>query len=322
MDERRSTLIVNDLTRRSVLAGAGAVALGGGLAAPSAQAQAAGTSHRLKVGDAEITILSDGQLSLPLGLMLPGKPETDVAALFAREGHTFGGLRSEINVTVVRIGREVILIDTGSGPDFMPSVGKLQDNMAAAAVDPASITKVVFTHAHADHLWGVIDPLGGDTLFEGADHVMTTTERDFWLTAGVESRVPDAFRGMAVGTQRRLKAIASRIRTVATETEVAPGVALIDTAGHTPGHASVLIRSGTEQLLIGGDVLNQPIISFAEPGWRWGPDLDGDRAAATRIRVLDRLATDRTRFLGYHLPWPGVGDVERKGMAFRFVPRS
>lgn len=114
------------------------------------------------------------------------------------------------------------------------------------------MTKVVFTHAHADHLWGVIDPLGGGSSFEKA----TCDDRGrahYWPWYD-ESRVAEPFRAMA-GTHRRLKSIADRIQTIAAGTEIVPGLAYVDTAGHTPGHVSVLLKSGSEQLLIGGDAL-------------------------------------------------------------------
>ena len=91
------------------------------------------------------------------------------------------------------MGTEVILIDAGGGPDYLPTLGKLAERMDAAGIKPEAITKVVFTHAHADHLWGVIDPLTNDTMFEKAEHVMTVTERDYWLAEDQVAKVPDAF---------------------------------------------------------------------------------------------------------------------------------
>ena len=275
--------------------------------------------HRFAVGAAEITVLSDGNMSLPLGFVLPGRERADVEALFTSQGRTLGEFVSPVNVTLVRIGAELILIDTGGGPDFMPTLGRLADNLEAAGIRPEAITTVVFTHAHPDHMWGVIDPLDGGTLFPKARHVMSTVERDFWLKPGVETAMPDALRGIALGSQRRLTAIAGRLDTVKPGAAVAPGITLIDTAGHTPGHVSVALRSGAEDLLIGGDALSHPIVSFAKPDWRWGPDLDQTKAAATRKQLLDRLVTDKAALLGYHLPWPGVGRVERKADGYRFI---
>lgn len=308
------------LKRRDVLTGTAALAAGVLFPVPRSRAQGSTTAHAFKLGAAEITILSDGELTLPVGFVLPGRPETEVRQLFERSGAAWGELKAQVNVVVIRTGREVVLVDTGAGPDFMPTLGRLADRLEPAGIKPEAVTKVVFTHAHADHLWGVIDPLGGGSLFEKAQHLMTVAERDYWLKPGVEAEVGDAFKAMAVGTQRRLKSIADRIEAVRPGHEIAPGLFLVDTAGHTPGHASLLLRVGTEQVLIGGDVLAQSVVSFAVPHWRWGPDMDPDKAIAARTSTLDLLATEKSLLIGYHLPWPGVGRVERRDQAYRFVP--
>lgn len=290
------------------------------LTSRAGRAQGSASAHTFKLGAVEITILSDGELTLPLSFMLPGRPEAEVKSLFERSGAAWGELKAQVNVVVIRTGNELVLVDTGAGPDFMPTLGRLADRLEPAGIKPEAITKVVFTHAHADHLWGVVDPLGGGTLFEKARHLMTATERDYWLNPSVESTVPDAFKSMAAGTHRRLKALADRIEIAKPGQEIVPGLTLVDTAGHTPGHVSVLVRAGTEQVLIGGDVLTQSVISFAAPDWRWGPDMDADKAIAARKTVLDRLAAEKLLLIGYHLPWPGIGRVERKDNTYRFVP--
>ena len=306
--------------RRTLLVG-GAAAVGASLIRGSeGLAQSTQSAHTFSVGSAEVIVLSDGAIDLPVGFMLPGREQPAIDAVFQQAGQSFAGLRSQINVAVIKLGTEVILIDAGGGPDYLPTLGKLAERMDAAGIKPEAITKVVFTHAHADHLWGVIDPLTNDTMFEKAEHVMTVTERDYWLAEDQVAKVPDAFKTMAIGTHRRLKMLANRLKVVPIGAELRPGVQLVDTSGHTPGHVSVMLRSGSEQVLIGGDVVTQSVISFAAPDWRWGPDMDSDRAVASRRRILDQLATDRVRLLGYHLPWPGLGHVERTGSAYRYVP--
>jgi glyoxylase-like metal-dependent hydrolase (beta-lactamase superfamily II) len=302
-----------------VLAGITAVAGIGLLEGSHALAQSIPQPMKIKVGAIEVTVLSDGAMDLPTALMLPGREPSEIATVFKAAGQSFSGIRSQMNIAIVRTPSDIILIDAGGGPDFMPTLGKLHEQMTAAGFAPESITKIILTHAHPDHLWGVIDPLTDDTLFEKAEHVMTLAERDFWLQPDVDTRVAEAFKGMAAGTHRRLKSIAGRIKTAKAGEEVAAGLQLVDTGGHTPGHVSVLVRSGSEQLLIGSDVLTQSVVSFAQPEWRWGPDMDNDRAVASRRRVLDQLATNHMRLLGYHLPWPGLGHVERKAGAYRFV---
>ncbi len=280
--------------------------------------RAQASAHRFTVGKATITVVSDGSLTLPLSFVLPTTLEEYRQTILA-PALSGGALLAQVNVAIVETGNARILIDTGAGPDFVPTLGKLPDRLGAAGIAPESITHVVFTHGHPDHLWGVIDPLGDGSLFPKARHVMTHRERDFWLKPGVEKLVPAAMEGMAAGTQRRMKQIEERIDAVHPGTEIVSGVGLVDTPGHTPGHASIHVKVGGESLMIGGDALSQSIVSFEKPEWRWGPDLDPDQGVATRKKLLDQLATDKIALLGYHLPWPGLGRVEKKDTAWRWV---
>jgi glyoxylase-like metal-dependent hydrolase (beta-lactamase superfamily II) len=289
-----------------------------GTLAPAVWAQAP-AAHSFKVGSFEVTVVSDGTMQLPLSFALPGTAPADVEALYAANGAKFDGINGQVNVVIVKTGTAVIVIDAGGGADFMPTMGKFGDNLEAAGIIADSVTHVVFTHAHADHLWGVLDPLDGGSRFAKAKHVITATEFAYWTKPGMETSVPEALRGVALGSARRLKELAARLDQVKADAEIVPGVALLATPGHTPGHASVLLSSGGQQLLVGGDALTNPIVSFAKPDWPWGPDADQTQAAATRKRTLDLLATDKIQLLGYHLPWPGVGRVERKDAGFRYV---
>lgn len=301
--------------RRFISATTSAVA---GTFAPAAWAQAPAT-HAFKLGSFDVTVVSDGTMQLPLSFALPGTAQTDVEALYAANGAKFEGINGQINVTVVRTGSAVIVIDAGGGVDFMPTMGKFADHLEAAGIAADSVTHVVFTHAHADHFWGVVDPLDGGTRFPKAKHVITATEFEYWTKPGMETSVPETLRGVAVGSARRLKAMAARLEQVKADAEIVAGVMLFATPGHTPGHASVLLTSGGQTLFVGGDVFTNPIVSFAKPDWPWGPDADQTQAAATRKRTLDMLAADKIQLLGYHLPWPGVGRVERKDAGFRYV---
>ena len=307
------------VNRRSVLAGAGALGAISYAGIRPALSQIFAAHHRFTVGAAEIIVISDGAMSLPVSLALPATPRPQTEALLAVNGLPLDAITNPVNVTIVKTGSEIILIDTGAGGEFMPGLGKFADTLEAVGIKPEMITKVIFTHAHPDHLWGVIDPLDDSTRFQNASHVMTGAEFDYWHAADVEARVAEPFKRMTAGTHRRLKLISERISKRNPGDEIAPGVVLIDTPGHTPGHVSVVITSGAERLLVGGDVLTQSIISFQKPDWPWGPDMDADRAITSRKRTLDMLAADRIPLLGYHLPWPGLGRVERAGPAYRFV---
>ena len=303
------------LDRRGFLAGtAGAIAAGAGLFPRPASAR----HQALRVGSAEITVVSDGELSLPIGFVLPDTPRAETDALFVANGLDPARLQSQVNVIVVKTQSDLILIDAGAGTDFMQGLGRFPDALEQAGIDREKVTKVIFTHLHADHFWGVVDDFE-TTRYPNAQHIVSAAELDYWRQPDLTSRVPEAFQAMAAGTQRRLKMVDDVLKTARPGQEIAPGIALVDTGGHTPGHVSVLVGTGADRILVGGDVLTQNIVSFQKPGWRWGADMDAAAAARSRRRMLDMLAADRIPLVGTHLPWPGVGRVEPGGGAWRFV---
>jgi glyoxylase-like metal-dependent hydrolase (beta-lactamase superfamily II) len=284
-----------------------------GLLLPTLPARAQGAPHTFKVGTLEVTVISDGSMNLPLSFVLP---KTD--AKLAADTMGTSAPVAQVNVVVVKAGDRLVLIDTGGTKDFMPTIGGFADRFEAAGFKPDDVTDVIFTHAHPDHLWGAVDALD-EPRFAKAKHHLTIAERDFWLKDGLAESMPDALKGMAAGSARRLKLLEAQIVASKPGVEIVPGFSYVDTAGHTPGHASVLLTSGSAQLLVGGDALSSPIVSFEKPDWIWGADTDGDKGVATRKALLDRLANEKTALLGYHLPWPGTGRVERKDSAYRFV---
>ncbi len=307
--------------RRDVLCamGAGAVAT---VAAPiltSSLSLAATASARRNLGAYEITVVSDGTLSVPLSFSLPGTPVQDAVALLKAQNLPSDGT-VQTNVTLVRAGDELILVDAGSGPKFQQTAGKLSENLEAAGIKPEKVTKVVLTHAHADHLWGVIDDFDDGERFPNASYVISAEEWDFWTHPDTPTKVPDWLKGMAIGSARILKSIEKKIERRKDGEAIGPGLTYLATPGHTPGHMAVLAENGGQRLLVGGDVLSNNAISFLKPDWHIGSDFDRDQAVKTRGRLLDMLAADRIPLVGFHLAWPGMGMVERDGTAYRFLP--
>jgi len=301
------------LNRRVVVAGLGATTLlpfvGSTDAAPAMH----------KVGGIELRVVSDGVLNVPLSFSLPDTPLPEAAALFKAHGMPEGGEPTQTNVVLVKTGNELVLIDAGSGANFQPTAGKLQENLEAAGISPDKITKVVFTHAHADHLWGALDDFDDGERFPNASYVISAAEWDFWTDPRTAESVPDWLKGMALGSARILKTIEAKVERRKAGDAVAPGLTYVATPGHTPGHMSVLVENGGQGLMIGGDVLANNAISFARPDWRIGSDFDRDQAATTRKSLLDRLASDKMPLVGFHLAWPGIGLVEPRGNAYRLV---
>jgi glyoxylase-like metal-dependent hydrolase (beta-lactamase superfamily II) len=315
-EQRKVTMRANCPHRRAVLAGLGAALAS---TAMSPRVFAAPAPLRRALGSSEIAIISDGTLNSPLSFALPETPPQEAIALMKAQGVPTEGI-VQTNVTLVRTGDQLVLIDAGSGPKFQQTAGRLSENLEAAGISPEKITKVVFTHGHADHLWGAIDDFDDGDRFPNASYVISAAEWDFWTHPDTASKVPDWLKGMAIGSARILKLLEKKIERRRDGETVAPGLTYVATPGHTPGHMAVMVQNGNERILVGGDVFNNNAVSFARPEWRVGGDYDRDQGAQTRRRMLDRLATDRIPLIGFHLNWPGQGMVERSGNDYRFIP--
>ena len=301
------------LTRRTFLAGTAA-----GAAAFSLPAFAAPAPYAFKHGTFDVTVISDGHLVLPVSFLASGAPRDERAALLKAVGQTGDQYNSPTNVTLIRAGSDLILVDLGSGDRFMPTAGKLWDNLKAAGIDKAKITKIIFTHGHPDHLWGTVDELD-DLVTPDATFHVAAKEWDFWHGDGATRGLPAERAGFVTGARRSYEAIKGKVKMVKPGDEVVTGLTILDTSGHTQGHVSLALAGG-DGLIVGGDALMHQIISFLHPEWKPVSDHVPDQAVATRRKLLDRLATDKSKLIGFHLPYPGVGIVERKDSAYRFVP--
>lgn len=312
--------MTNDpMSRRELIALASASVLSSTAGLPIIAAHAA-PPPTLRLGDLEITILSDGHLSFPVSFLAVNAERAEIEAALRTAGMPTERAEPPCNVTLVRTAKDLILIDAGAGPHFSPTAGRLLDNMAAAGIKQEAVSKVVYTHAHPDHLWGTLDDFDEGPNFPNATYVIAAEEWNFWTAEDAAKRLPPERMNFAPGARRNLLRIKDRIRTVQPGEEIVAGLRAVDTSGHTAGHISIEIASGRDNLMVLGDALAHPIISFAHPQWRPAADHhDADRAVATRQRLLDRLATDKTPLVGFHLPFPGLGRVERKAGAYAFA---
>jgi glyoxylase-like metal-dependent hydrolase (beta-lactamase superfamily II) len=177
---------------------------------------------------------------------------------------------------------------------------------------------VVFTHGHPDHLWGLVDELD-DPRLPKASFYVAAAEWDFWQGDNATRGLPEERAGFVTGARRNYAVIKERVTMLKPDDEIVSGLRVLSTPGHTQGHVSLELAGG-DGLIVGGDVLTHEIISFAHPDWRMPADHEAERAIATRKTMLDRLAKDRMTLIGFHLPYPGVGKVEKKDNAYRFVP--
>ncbi|MFN3746192.1 MAG: MBL fold metallo-hydrolase [Hyphomicrobiaceae bacterium] len=307
-------------TRREVMVGGFAAALATSAAGlpVSARPGSGEGIHKFVLGDLHITILSDGIFDVPTRLLNREMEQDAIEAALGGALSASGQVQYSVNTVLVRSGAELVLIDAGAGGTWAPTVGKLADRLAAAGIDPHSITRVVVTHAHPDHLWGLVDEFDNALRFANAQHTMPAPELDFWRNVSVEA-LPARLHGVAAGAKRVIGTIGARLAGVAPDAEIALGIAFVPTPGHTPGHCSVRLSSGPRGLIVTADTVFHPRVSFAHPEWQPVADMDGIAAVASRRRLLDMAATDRLQIAAYHLPFPGLGRVERHGTAYRWL---
>jgi glyoxylase-like metal-dependent hydrolase (beta-lactamase superfamily II) len=279
--------------------------------------------YAVRVGDIEVLIVSDGVLPLPTQ-MLAHNAEPAIRAAWLHDMFLPpDAFDWSLNVVLVRSGSQTVLIDAGLGldPDLnLPRAGQLIQRLAAAGIDLSSVTDVVLTHMHMDHVGGLLidgvkERLRPDLRIHVAAAEVTFWEAPDFSQVSMPPGFPDALRATA---KRFANAYRSQLRLFEDEHEVAPGVVVSRTGGHTPGHSVVRMSSGGERLMFAGDAVFT--VGFEHPDWHNGFEHDPEEAARVRLRLLTELAETGEQLVATHLPFPSVGRVAATGDAFRWVP--
>lgn len=306
-------------SRRQFIKTGGALALSTVLPAAGYSSQT-GSAGSVSWGDGEVIVLSDGHLSIPANFAAP--PDAGMEELHALlKAHNLPVDRSnpDCNITLWRTKDRLIMFDVGAGSNFMPSAGKLLEGLESAGIDPLDITDVVFTHAHPDHLWGVLDDFDELICPEAAYH-MGSVEWDYWRSDNTMDKTPDNRKAFVAGAQNRFPYLEERISLFKAGDEILPGLEAVDTSGHTPGHMAFALHNDGQSLFVVGDALTNVALSFARPDWPSASDQDPDKGRETRLRLLDRMSQDNSLFVGFHLPHPGLGRVDVREQGYEFVP--
>jgi len=281
-------------------------------AEPAPAPVASSDVYRFKVGALEAVALRDGDIVMPNDgkTIWPGQSPTTVGALLAQAGLPTHAIEFSIQPLLVRDGERTLLFDTGAGNASFARAGRLPTSLRAAGLTPLAVTDVFVTHAHPDHVGGLVTS-SGTLAFPNARIHMAAAE---WASLKGDAK-----------HEELVAVIAPKVVTFEPDASILPNVSAVSVRGHTPGHSAYRITSNGEQLLVTGDAAHHSIVSLQRPDWTISFDLGGrdeETARATRQALLQRVADEHVRLYVEHFPFPGVGHIQRSVDGFVWVPES
>jgi len=286
----------------------------GASAAGDAQYQA------FKIGSYSAVALKDGMLQEPNDgkSFVVGQPTTEVARVLASGGAPADHIELSLQPLLVHAGKRVLLFDTGAGSNFGDIAGKLPEALAAAGEDPAKVTDIFISHAHGDHIGGLVTPAGALAFPNAAIHMSAPEWK--WLSG----MGPEDARNFGIP---QLIALIGTIRPKVVPFEpgakLLPGIVeAVPIKGHTPGHSAYRIGTGSNTLLVIGDTLHNYVVSVRKPAWKISFDLDQEAGAASRVAFVPQSAATGQRLYAYHFPFPGVGKIVKDKDGYTWVPES
>lgn len=267
------------------------------------------------IGDAEVIILTDGGISFPVDVF-PGTDEAHIGALLKAAGTD--QIETNFNAVLIRSGGRVILADAGPRDLFGPSCGFLPEALKEAGSTPDQVDTLFATHLHPDHIAGMITAAGA-AVFPKAELVLPRTEHEFWRDPANTSGGDETLDQWGQLARAVLAAYGDRMRPIEAEGEIAPGLNAFPLPGHTPGHSGWRLASGAAQLLHVGDIIHAPALQAADPQIAIAFDMDIDAARATRLRLLDEIASDGALFTGGHFLHPAFHGIERANGGYQLT---
>jgi glyoxylase-like metal-dependent hydrolase (beta-lactamase superfamily II) len=284
-------------------------------AAPMAKTPTPGYA-RMMFGQFEITPLSDGTVDLPVHEILAQDAKKTNETL--AQVHLKSPLETSDNAFLINTGSKLVLIDTGAGTFFGPTLGRLVASMKTAGYQPEQVDEIYITHFHGDHVGGLVS--NSAAVFPNATVRANKVESDYWLSKENMDKAKDkgSFQGAQAALGPYVKA--GRFKPFEGATQLVPGIRANPTGAHTPGHTTYMVESGGQKLLLIGDLIHVAAVQMENPGVTIAFDSDQKAAAVARKKEFDAAAKGGYLIGGAHLQFPGMGYLRTEGKGYRFIP--
>jgi glyoxylase-like metal-dependent hydrolase (beta-lactamase superfamily II) len=286
-------------------------------AAPQQRSQSPGY-YRMMLGDFEITALSDGTFSLKASEVITGIAPKDLDAALS---HSFlsDTIEESVNGFLINTGSKLVLIDTGAGVYFGPTVGKLLASLKASGYRPDQVDEIYITHMHGDHIGGLV--LDGKAAFPNAVVRASQKEADYWLSKANREAAPQGAKGDFDGVVQALQPYVSagKFKPFDGDAALVPGIRAVAAPGHTPGHTVYVAQSKGQTLVLWGDTMHVAALQFPDPSLTDQYDADAAAGAAQRKKIFADVAEHRYWVAGAHLSFPGIGHLRSAGAGYTYV---
>jgi glyoxylase-like metal-dependent hydrolase (beta-lactamase superfamily II) len=275
--------------------------------------------YRVMVGDFEVTALSDGTTDLP-----PEKLLTDTAPDALKKELAKAYLKSPVETSfngfLVNTGSKLVLVDTGAGKFFGPTLGNLAGNLKAAGYQPEQVDEVYITHFHSDHIGGLLD--GDKAAFPNAVVRADKREADYWLSQANLDKASKDEKPSFEHARAALKPYidAGKFKAIEGDGELVPGVSSHASYGHTPGHNSYMVESKGQKLVVWGDLIHVAAVQLAHPEAKMYFDSDSKAGIVQRKKAYADAAKEGYLVAGAHISFPGIGRVRAEGKGYVWVP--
>lgn len=290
-------------------------------AGPAEQYLQAAGFYRQMIGETVVTAVYDGYVNLnpkDLSGMSQEKVQEHILNEYQKAAPY---VQTAVNAFLISDGKGLTLIDSGSSDCFGPTMGRMVDNIRAAGFNPGDVNNVLLTHMHPDHACGVTLP-DGKPAFPNATVWAARRDAEFWLNEKMETRLPVDQRPFFQMARKAVEPYinAGKFKTFDDGGAVVPGIEVVPSNGHTPGHTSYLLNAGSEKLLIWGDIVHVHSVQLQNPEVTISVDVDPKAAKASRIRLLAEAAKERWLVAAAHLPFPGIGHLRKEQKGYSWVP--